>query len=142
MTGTFEGVGSLQFTPDNKYAYIYSGEKAMLSGTGQDVINFKTESYYLVGKFCWNTNSSTTPDELLRIKFNDFTIVRSRYANAIDASNDQPLPLIIPPFTTVNVDFEIQANSEATFFFVAKVKGAMEQQNLESITDNNKWASL
>tara|TARA_R110000824_G_scaffold9962_2_gene44278 strand:- start:117 stop:503 length:387 start_codon:yes stop_codon:yes gene_type:complete len=114
-------INSLLFTDDNKHAYIYSGEKAMSSGVSQDVLNFKTESYYLMGKFCWNTNSSTTPDEILRIKFNDFTIVRSRYANAVDASNDQPIPLIIPPFTTVNVDFEIQANSEATFFFVAKV---------------------
>ena len=29
MTGTFEGVGSLQFTPDNKYAYGFSGPVAV-----------------------------------------------------------------------------------------------------------------
>ena len=141
MSGTFEGVGTLQFTPDNKHAYIYSGEKAMLSGPAQDVINFTTGSYYLISKFCWNCNSSTSPDEILRIKFNNFTIVRARYANAVDATNEQPIPLIIPPFTEVNVDYELQANSEATFQFTAEVKGTIEQENLEAITDANDWAA-
>ena len=130
MSGTFEGVGTLQFTPDNKHAYIYSGEKAMLSGTAQDVINFTTGSYYLISKFCWNNNSSTTPDEILEIKFNNLTIVKARYANAVDATNEQPIPLIIPPFTEVNVNFELQGAAEATFQFTAEVKGTIEQFDL------------
>jgi hypothetical protein len=42
-------------------------------------------------------------------------------------------------FTATNVS---SVTSRAYFaMMVAKVNGAIEQQNLESITDNSKWAS-
>ena len=45
MTGVFEGVGSLQFTPDNKLAYLYSGTKSINNGLGT-LFEFKTGSEY------------------------------------------------------------------------------------------------
>ena len=140
MSGVFEGVGTLQFTPDAKYASIYSGEKSMVSGTSQDVLIFTTGSYYLIAKYCWFCDSSTTPDEIFTIKFNDITIINARYANAVDASSEQPIPLIIPPFTTVKVNYEVQGTATATFHLVADVKGAIEQIDLEAIRDGSKWA--
>ena len=49
MTGTFEGVGTLQFTPDNKHAYIYSGSLLNGSGAGaadQTILLFRNNSEY------------------------------------------------------------------------------------------------
>jgi len=147
MTGVFEGVGTLQFTPDNKHAYAYSG---VVNTVTQDVdivlLEIKNNSEYLISKIQFGIKHDATYNFTFGIFFNDVRI--SGYAitgGVADAQSSNYIPLIIPPFTTVKC---VAANVSAsvaipiTCTMIAKVNGAIEQQNLESITDDNKWASL
>jgi len=148
MSGTFEGVGSLQFTPDNKYALAFSG--VVPSGGGSVtadtlMLQFKTEGEYLVASFSWgNTQTSGTADNIIRIDFNDQAIYGARFETGNESNHVNPkiLPLIIPPFTNVKCYADTSADPhDWTWTMAAKVKGAIQQQNLEAITDANDWAS-
>ena len=55
-----------------------------------------------------------------------------------------PIELIIPPFSEVKCTLQNFTDSSTLTFtglVTAKVGGAIQQENLEAITDNNKWAS-
>jgi len=146
MTGTFEGVGSLQFSPDNKRCYAYSGSIENTSGAGAadiELLDFTTGSEYIIAKIQVTHTHSSGHDFYLDIKFNDLLIVQMKE----DATEVEAYPflirLVIPPFTNVNI--KIGANTAGYFYqanIIGKVKGAIQQENLEAITNNNKWASL
>jgi len=144
MTGVFEGVGSLQFTPDNKYAYAFSGEKA--AGTGDtDLLDFTTTSEYLIARIAFGYGGVRSNDDFqANILFNGITIAEETYNNNYETSAPQYFNVIIPPFTIVKISMtKIVGTIEIPTFAIvtAKVNGAIEQENLEAITDNNKWAS-
>jgi len=146
MTGTFEGVGSLQFTPDNKFAYAYSGTVSF-NGDETNIVVIKSESFYLVGKFQLGVNNYDGDDLDVGIKFNDQQILlnRSAVTGTNGLVNGVEWDIVVPPFTEVALTAENKTDTtsyDAYGIFVGKVYGAIEQQNLEAITDNNKWASL
>jgi len=106
MSGTFEGVGSLQFSPDNKFGYAYSGPK--LAGDGgpsgeTTIIEFTTESEYLVGDISIFVISDTTDDLEFLVKLNDIKVMEMNTTSFKDYAPYQPIPLIIPPFTKVTL---------------------------------------
>jgi len=153
MTGVFEGVGTLQFSPDNKLSYAYSGAIAA-STTIATVLDFQTNSEYqnvrvsLCGTVDIDTpaigDGSIMACEIL---FNDIRVafLKSDSRHGSDqVQSPSPLPLIIPPFTHVVckvLSNEDTANELGALLFTGEVSGAIEQQNLEAITNNNKWAS-
>jgi hypothetical protein len=151
MTGTFEGVGSLQFTPDNKMAYAYSGfYTAAVSQAGIDVLTFTTNSEYIEATLIFNGFTAPTEptygdDGTMEVKFNGVQIAVVKCGTAAEVMPSNVfLNLIIPPHTLVNVKLESEgANTSvgASVLLTGKVNGAIEQENLEAITDNNKWAS-
>jgi hypothetical protein len=145
MTGTFEGVGSLQFSPDNKYAYAYSGT-ITLTGTGaaDDLcLDFDTNSEYIVGGFQWsNTETNATRDSYIEIHFNDQKVYGGRWENPNSIEKSTPIYFVIPPFTNVKCYQGNDGTTQGYFTMTGKVHGAIEQENLEAITNNNKWASL
>ena len=152
MTGTFEGVGSLQFTPDNKFGYAF-GEIADATNAWKSLVSFKTESEYLVGDVTLqgliNYSGSTPADGYTsnwRITFNDTIIILTKTeTHQEDSPATINIPLIIPAFTEVSIDRFDEGDAstrQGGASFVGKVGGAIEQENLESISDNNKWASL
>jgi len=149
MTGEFSGVGTLQFTPDNKFAFIYSGQQTV-TATPSDLLIFTNNSEYLVAEFKVQqaTPAAEGDDCLVNIYFNDILLlgyVMGKNAfQEFDPSGITPTKLIVPPFTSVRVEMDNLSGGEATMCVIvtAKVGGAIEQENLESITDNNKWASL
>jgi len=144
MTGVFEGVGSLQFSPDNKFAYAYSGA---VSGDDTEFIllTFKTNSEYLVGSWRVGYSDSTYRNFDFRLLFNDIEIEQLfLLTSSINDVGSKDNIIVIPPFTTIKI---LAANTEdsttqtVNAIVTAKVKGAIQQENLESITNNNKWAS-
>jgi len=147
MTGTFEGVGSLQFTPDNKYCYFYSGDITTASSTAR-LADFTTNSEYIYCKTLKMNIASNTisgVDYRFEVKFNGVTVLieflTNPYAGRQPADSDNYY-LIIPPFTNVTIDFFTSSGDKASCAtMVGEVHGAIEQENLESITNNNKWAS-
>jgi len=148
MTGTFEGTGSLQFTPDNKFAYAYSGIVSVTGGSSAntELLGFKTESEYLVSTIQAYSDNRGSAQMYFEIKFNDVIVIETEFdaEGSVNAIIDGTARLIIPPFTNVTIlgGFESGATYNYTVTLSAKVKGAIEQENLESISDNNKWAAL
>jgi len=149
MTGTFEGVGTLQFTPDNKHAYAYSG-LIVSHTTAVTVLDFTTNSEYIEG--CFQLNGAVDDDSpadvtlaSANVSFNETSIFILVTGNNVHrAAMSVSQKIIIPPFTRVIivVDMEaIAADQYASVIFTGKVGGAIQQENLESITNNNKWAS-
>jgi len=145
MTGTFEGVGTLQFTPDNKMAYAVSGI-INVNNLETTALEFTTNSEYLISKLQVLNGTDSNEDFLYRVFFNNIVIAQWRclQLTTIDINMPNYYNLIIPPFTTVKVTGQNNTSSTIRVHsatLVAKVNGAIEQQNLEAITDNNKWAS-
>ena len=142
MSGTFEGVGSLQFTPDNKRAYAYSGIVAV-DNNEPTLLEFETNSEYLDTKIMIFNESGSGDDMRYKVKFNGI-VVASMYANSgNDFLLDTPILMVIPPFTTVLItadNISSGTNRNHTAHIKAKVKGAIEQIDLEAIRDGSKWA--
>ena len=139
MSGTFQGSATLQFTPDNKHAYYFSGMIAgAASGTVKSLGTFSTNSEFIVGTIqalgpveSTSNNGGRTVlyiyynDELVLTLLNDFdtgNMMQSSMAN-----------IVIPPFT--NVEIKYTDSSGATYLTGAmvtgKVHGAIEQFDLE-----------
>jgi len=148
MTGTFEGLGSLQFTPDNKYFYIYSGDITSVSSAAT-LLDFTNNSEYLIVKTLkMNITDQTVSgaNYEFTVKFNGVTILIEFYTNPFasrESSAGDNYYLIIPPFTNVTIDFlTTSGDKQSCATICGNVGGAIEQENLESVTNNNKWAKL
>jgi len=144
MTGVFEGVGTLQFTPDNKHAYGFSGSIGV-NATEETLLEFKTNSEYLDAIILFSYVQAVTENFFYKIYFNDILVQGYITTDsAIYTSPDNLIPIIIPPFTNVKLRAINSTDNNIRQQLVsikAKVKGAIEQENLEAITNNNKWAS-
>ena len=146
MTGTFEGVGSLQFSPDNKLAYAFSGQFGV-DDNETTLLEFQTDSEYLIAKVQFNSMNELAQECGYRIYFNNVIISNFLAGNNAPDYSAKPYnttTLIIPPFTSFkataqNLDDSVTLTNQ-TFTLAAHVGGAIEQENLESISDNNKWA--
>lgn len=140
MSGTFEGLGTLQFTPDNKFAYAYSGMIVGSTSVKTTYLEFTTNSEY-VNAIIQNGSTNETTRKTLYIYFNDILLVRNDIDNAYAFPNTYSVT--IPPFTTVKIQIQLSGDDGMSSWVTlnGKVKGAIEQQNLEAITDNNNWAS-
>ena len=124
MSGTFQGVNTLQFTPDNKRAYAYSGELST-SGTGVTFLNFDTNSEYLEAIIqTGNTQNDSDVIEWSYVLNNvEVVIYNSEGRGSSDRDHLEPFYLIIPPFTNVKViGKSINGGNKAGFAtFTAKV---------------------
>lgn len=144
MAGSFEGVGSLQYSPDNKHAYAYSGSTSLLQDTETTVLEFTTESEYLIGSFQAGRNDKTDAEIIQNIFLNNIQVWYSKMDNGKNpnqAPSSTPLLMVIPPFT--KVEWKVESGDNATTgwtgCFVGKVKGAIQQTDLEAISDGSKW---
>jgi len=85
-----------------KHAYAYSGIQTIAStGTFQTLLEFTTGSSLFVGTISWCGDAASTADFYVNIYFNGVLIWNSTYQDSRGAMNDQPLPLVIPPYTHV-----------------------------------------
>jgi len=145
MSGTFEGVGTLQFSPDNKHAYAYSGAVGVAAET--TVLQFTTNSEYIVGRlytgYCTPTN--VTDDMTFQTKLNG-SLIAARY---MDTSKETQkgdsltyFDIIIPPFSTVLVlssNISSMSARDMCSIFTGEVGGAIQQTDLEAISDGSNW---
>jgi hypothetical protein len=100
---------AINFTPDNKHCYAYSGVK-LVGTSATEVMTFTTNSEYLVGQVSVFCISDTTDDIEFIVKFNDVTILETNTTSFKDYAPYTPLPLIIPPFTVVTMEAFNQAS--------------------------------
>ncbi len=133
MTGTFQGVGTLQFTPDNQNVYAYSGEM-LIDTTETTMLEFTTNSEYIIAKFNF-TALERTGDQLFGNLYLDDVKLATSWSG-LSTNNGEPsypLELIIPPFTTLKAtgDNITAALRRFAVTMVGTVHGAIEQFNLE-----------
>jgi hypothetical protein len=130
MSGTFQGVGTLQFTPDNKNSYAYSGAISINNET-KTFLEFTTDDYILLSKILLTGGFGyidANKKIRLRVSFNDTVIsYNSHMFNASSSFADlDPLLVTIPPFTKVTIDVTTDQTSAINYYvlFNAEVKNS------------------
>ena len=125
---------ALNFTPDNKHCYAYSGTFGNTT-TAQTLLNFQTNSEYIVGDFVLNgavrfTYGNNGAITAWRISFNGVVVSLSKTESG-DA--DTPMQsfqhMIIPPFTEVTLEVDSEEDNTAellTATFIGRVYGMTE----------------
>ena len=139
MSGTFSGVNTLQFSPDNKHAYAYSGANLTTSAITDVPMIIQTQSYYLVGKIMYqgafNQANSGGDRGYCQVFFDGVMI--GQILNDYDTGNMMQgafMEVVIPPFTTVTFKQgadSVSVNTKYTVNGIFEVKGSIEQFNLE-----------
>jgi hypothetical protein len=136
MTGTFQGIGSLQFSPDNKYVQAFSGIKSV-DNTETTMLEVSTNSeyFYLTLRYGYGAfaGAGTSDDYLARIYLDDVEIL-SQVARDASHSDDFTPIIVLQPFTTLKATLEnigSTASREMSFMLNGSVHGAIEQLDLE-----------
>jgi len=103
---------ALNFTPDNKHAYAFSGDVIVTNGAGQvTMLEFQTNSEYIVAEFSFGTGDTTfsaAKNIGYQINYNDTLIFSQLSITDGDGTLNYdgacfPQKMIIPPFTSVKV---------------------------------------
>ena len=135
MTATFQGIGTLQFTPDNKHAFAYAPETNAPSGGGT-ALEFETQSYYLICKLTVGSINDYINNVEMKLLLDDVVIFDNEYGNTAQEYNTgtEPYRFIIPPFTKFTLTFENESGGGSSNWhamLMADVKGTIEQFDLE-----------
>jgi len=84
------------------HAYAYSGIQTIASPPNfQTLLEFTTGNYLFVGNISWCGSSANSWDFFTNIYLNGVLIWNATYEDGKYAMSDQPLPLVIPPYTHV-----------------------------------------
>ena len=103
MSGTFQGVGTLQFTPDNKHVFASSGLME-IDNTETTMLEFQTNSEYLKCKVQFNYPESDGDDFLYQSYFDNVVVQGYQIDHSkLYGYQNSIVLLIIPPFTTVKL---------------------------------------
>jgi hypothetical protein len=117
---------ALNFTPDNKHCYAYSG---ITDTSGQNnvdtLLEFDTNSEYIDARIDITNGSGSGDDMRYYVRFNGVAVAQI-YAGTSDVLNQFSLPLqmIIPPFTTVLITMT-NVSSGSARAHTAIVKGSV-----------------
>jgi hypothetical protein len=103
--------------------YAYSGD-VTLPG---DLVNlatmleFETGSQLIRGNISWGSDTVGGNDTRVNISMNSERIFVCRYSSGADESNDQPLNIVIPPFSKVLVTMAGEVSVTATVLFTGEL---------------------
>ena len=139
MSGTFQGPGTLQFTPDNKKVTAYSGAVSV-NNTNVTLLEFTTTSYYLDVNVLIGSESSSNDDLNLIISLDNETIYHANFNNTFQAYiyGSNTLNFIITPFTAFKLTMKNTSASTIHNCFAVltgKANGTIEQFDLEVKND-------
>lgn len=126
LTTTFLGPNKgLTYVSDN-HAYAFSGSVANENQGAVATtvcLDFTTGAEYHVGTLGWLWNGDpSSADTFLKIQINGEDIFNVQYAGAPQANADQPLTMIIPPFSHFKVLWGLEgADNTAAFVWQGRV---------------------
>ena len=143
MSGTFQGANTLQFTPDNKQCYAYSGVVSPTNAVNAIGIDFTTNSEYIKGRVYFSIdNDDLSSGEQIgwKIMLNNQQITMTRVeASAADIVESALAPyfdVVIPPFTNFKAEaFTNGSSVDSSFVFTGTVHGAIEQLDLRLMNE-------
>jgi len=102
---------ALNFTPDNKNFYSYSGAIASSAGNFVTMLEFTTQSETLVGQIVFSgpilaSDPGNGSDGNFKLSMNGAEILIINFGtSAEDMQSYSVTPVIIPPFTTVKIEY-------------------------------------
>lgn len=120
---------ALNFTPDNKRCYAFSGSIVPDGGSSADTraILFTTQSYYAEVIINWTClSTSATVDQFVQFLMNDVIIFNARAEDDETATAQSPIELIIPPFTKFEIKVGDNATNPFTVILMGNVYGTIE----------------
>jgi len=124
-------VNAINFTPDNKGCYAYSGAVGV-AGDEKDLCNFDTNSEYLEAKilFRYAGTGSEGDNYSYRVRFNDILIIAYLTDHSlVQYQNNVLIPVIVPPFTNVRLTAENITDTsthDQAVIFVGRAVGLTE----------------
>jgi hypothetical protein len=104
------------------HAYANSGAITVENSAdaGTTLLKFSLGNSYIMADIHIFNNQASALDDFIHVKIDGQLIVKARYQNANELHQDQPLKVLIPPFS----QFEIKAStSGATPEFTAVLTG-------------------
>jgi hypothetical protein len=113
MSGeTVTSKSALQFTNDNKKAYAFSGY-IDVDNNETTLLEFNTNSEYIDAIISVSNASGSGDDMRYYIYYNNVIVFGWYYDSPSYTGNlaTTPIPLIIPPFTTVKITGDNQSSS-------------------------------
>ena len=121
---------TLQFTNDNKHAYGNSGFSATNSTTPLILLEFATESYYLIAQIIAVTSGVSNEDFKYKIKFNDIDVNEIYYIDTYKSYNmgQTEFRYIIPPHTRVKITGESVGGTSGSIGVMLTAKVGMAQR--------------
>ena len=136
MSGTFSGVGTLQFSPDNQRVYAYTGlVETSNNQTEVEMIQFTTGSEYLTLLIQFSGDTERSDDLACRIYFNNTEIFKEivQVGSSLYSVNTEGPNILVPPFTNVKINNQNMSSGNVRDTFLAitgNVYGAIEQFDL------------
>jgi len=130
MSGQTVTGNALQFTNDNKYAYMNTG-RVDFDGTETTVAEMTTTTQYIVGKLTCSVENDGSDDIRIRLYFNDEQVMGDISTSPPGVGNlaFNPLRILIPPFTTVKITYDNEGSaSTRTSLTMFKGKVGMPQR--------------
>ena len=109
-----------------EWVYAYSGDVTLAADLNNPttMLEFTTGSGIIIGKIGWGSDTVGGNDTRVNISMNGERIFICRYAAGQYESNDQPLNVVIPPFTTVLVAIGAEVSVTGTAILTGRVYDA------------------
>ena len=109
---------ALNFTPDNKQCYAYSGEVSV-DNTEYNMLDFQTNSEYINAQILLGSKAGENEDYEFKIYFNNVIVFSTTFGNQGHQSiGSWPIPIIIPPFTSVKMSLDNIADTDSRVWTV------------------------
>jgi len=110
---------AINFTPDNKHCYAYSGEVSV-SNTELFLLDFQTNTEYIVCQVQLGSAIRQAENYEFRIYFNNVVIFYHTFENQGSEFVTIPnaMPLIIPPFTAVKMSLDNITDTDSRIWTV------------------------
>ena len=119
----------LQYTQDNKHCYVYSGAKQVQIGVFLTFLDFTTGSEMVVAEVHYGGDAASSADFYSKIKLNSQLIWNSAYQSSVGGTGEQPIKLIIPPFTHFEGLLTSDAGETMVMILTGRVYGHLPVRN-------------
>ena len=116
------GVGSSLNYVGN-LVYAYSGDITLNASLPNPttLLEFTTGAELISGNVSWGSDTVGGNDTRVNISINGERFFICRYGNGEHESNDQPLNIVIPPFSTILIAIGAEVSVTATALFTGEI---------------------
>ena len=105
-----------------KLVYAYSGDVTLVANLNvpTTMLEFETGSELIRGNITWGSDTVGGNDTRVNVSINSERVFICRYNDGENESNDQPLDIIIPPYSKVLITIGAEVSVTATASFTGE----------------------